>query len=126
MNEQRLAEKIRQHLNQGLGQLDAVTLTRLRSAREQALAAHKERWTAFGLALGGTGSGRLETVNFGPRFWVLVSALVLSTAIAVTYWQTAGTYLDNGDVDTALLAGDLPVRAYLDPNFYSWLKHSDE
>jgi hypothetical protein len=49
--------------------------------------------------------------------------MLLLALAGVWYWQTA-TQQQDEDVDAALLAGDLPVNAYVDHDFHSWLDQS--
>jgi len=50
-----------------------------------------------------------------------VLLLVLATGF---YWQAQNSLSDLEDVDSALLADDLPVSAYLDKGFDAWLHGS--
>ena len=59
MNEQQLAYRIRQSLNQGIG-LDAATLARLKASRELALARQKAPATSPAL-FGSSGSTRYRS-----------------------------------------------------------------
>lgn len=50
--------------------------------------------------------------------------LILGLA-GITYWQQSQRD-DGSDVDVALLAGDLPLHAYLDGGLETWLKRSSQ
>jgi len=125
MKEQDIAKKISQHLNYGANQLDRSVLARLQSARQEALELHAKPHHAFGLNLaGGTGNSHHhgEGRHYSLRFWLSLAAL-LATLLIAANWQTMdGDPLD--DVDATLLAADLPVHAYLDSDFDTWLKQS--
>lgn len=120
MNEERFAEKIRQHLNLGLTRLDQPVLTRLHKARGEALSRYKVHQTAFGLASAGNATVRLgHSVHFNTR-WLALAAMILVLG-GIIYWQNLEQN-GEGDIDAALLADDLPVNAYLDKRFDAWLK----
>jgi len=40
------------------------------------------------------------------------------------YWQTTAPLGDFADIDVNLLTDELPINAYLDSGFDSWLKRS--
>jgi hypothetical protein len=42
----------------------------------------------------------------------------------VVYWQSVASNGDLADVEIALLTDELPINAYLDKGFDSWLKRS--
>jgi hypothetical protein len=123
MNEPDLAKKIKQHLDFGLTQLQGETLSRLQSARKEALSAYKPAYRSVsGLALAG-GNGRRDGA-YQPfyRAWVPLAALIFGLLL-VNYWQTYQQPLDDqAEIDTLLLAEDLPVHAYLDDGFDAWLE----
>ncbi len=127
MNERYLAKKITQHLDFGLTQIQGDVLSRLKSAREKALAAHRP--TAQPVAdLALTGGGSVWTSSgYQPftRAWVPLAALVFGLLL-VNYWQTYHYQPPNSasEIDAFLLAEDLPVNAYLDDGFDTWLEDS--
>lgn len=123
MNEADLARKIAQHLDSGLEQLTGGTLSRLQGARQKALAAyHPKPRTLFGLAWAGHGGGE-KSGGFQPlyRAWVPLTALIFSLLL-VNYWQNYYQVGDQMEIDALLLAEDLPVDAYLDNGFDTWLE----
>jgi hypothetical protein len=54
---------------------------------------------------------------------IAAAALALATA-GVVYWQNAGPANGLTDIDLYLLTDELPINAYLDKGFDSWLKRS--
>lgn len=134
MNERDIAKKISQHLNYGANQLDRSVLARLHASRQQALELHAKPRHAFGLTLAGAaGNGRHPDATGGDhhhgtgkhlplRFWLSLAALLVSLLIAANWQAMDGDPLD--DVDATLLAADLPVHAYLDSDFDTWLEQS--
>jgi hypothetical protein len=123
MNEQELSKKIVLTLNHGLGQIDNDKLTRLRAARQKALAAYREPVTVLGLV---TVSGQTFNVSSWirkPMFWLPVLAIA---ALVATYsYNTADdVYDDVGELDAKLLTGELPIDAFLDKDFGTWVSES--
>ena len=122
-----LARKIVQRLDYGTDHLDQATRERLLTARKTALSHYKEQpvpvWVP---AWAGHAAGRLtEHHLLNARSLVLVAALLATFAGAIA-WQTmhTGNGNDTADIDAGLLTDDLPINAYLDKGFDSWLKRS--
>ena len=120
MNEMHFGNKIRQALNQGL-RLDQTQSERLRAARERALARQRAEpapalaWADNGVGNRGGGSG------VSLRLVAPVVALAISVAALYT-WQQNRVISDFEEIDSMLLTDDLPIDAYLDRGFQSWLK----
>jgi len=53
---------------------------------------------------------------------MLPAAIVVATITGLIYWQMSSHHEE--ELDTGLLAGELPIHAYTDPGFETWLKHS--
>lgn len=116
-----LGSRIARRLNQGLGEIDPATLARLRSARSTALERIQiqpdgEISPASDLAFK-LGPWR----HFNLRY-LLPLAAVLVIVSGMGYWQYLQHSDDLVDIDAKLLAGDLPIDAYLDNGLDSWLK----
>lgn len=123
MNERDIAKKITQHLNYGTNQLDRSVLEQLQSARKQALAAHASPQRVFGMAMAGHGDVHSGHHGHGHlRFWISLAVLLLGLLIAFNWLEMNGAEPD--DLDATLLAEELPVHAYLDSDFDSWLDQS--
>jgi hypothetical protein len=120
MNEPEFGNKVRQVLNQGT-RLGPHVEARLRAAREFALARH-EAEPVSALAWAGVLIGRLGGLG-GLSLRVLLPAVVLGVALTAIYgWQKNQKAAEFADIDSRLLAGDLPIDAYLDKDFDTWLK----
>lgn len=127
MNEQELAKKIVQNLDQGLGHIKQGTLYRLQSARMAALERyHRAPQPVFGLAWAGDAAFRLSHSRHLNTRNVLALGLLLLSLIGVVYWQLAIQSSDIAEIDMSLLTGDLPINAYLDSGFEAWLKRSSQ
>lgn len=132
MNEQTVIQKIKHHLNFGTRQLDRGTLARLQKARGEALSRLQARETAESFSWAYPEPGRRaagwlgHAPHFGIRLWLPLTVLLLGLMVAVTYWQHQEENGDAEEIDTLLLADELPVNAYVDKRFEAWLKHSQE
>ncbi|HUJ87431.1 MAG TPA: DUF3619 family protein [Burkholderiales bacterium] len=123
MNEPEFGNKIRHLLNQG-AQLDPRVAERLRAARGLALArGATERASA--LAWAGGVFGRLGGLG-GLSLRLLLPVALLGIALTTIYgWQQNQKMAEFADIDSQLLADDLPIDAYLDKGFDAWLqKHA--
>jgi hypothetical protein len=123
--ENELARRIVEHLDAGVDQLDPATRERLLAARERALGRYREQpEPALGLAWAGHAIARVSGHRFySVRNLVAVTALVLGlTGLAI--WNSLGPTNELADVDAGLLTDELPINAYLDKGFDSWLKRA--
>ncbi len=121
MNEREFANKIKQDLNYGTGRLSAHVSTRLKQAREQALAAFAaQNVAAPGYAYAGH-SGHSHLHPIASRTW-LPFALITLALVGALYWQQEMSHEEN--IDVALLSSDLPLNAFVDQNFQAWLDRS--
>jgi uncharacterized protein DUF3619 len=121
-----LARRIIQHLDFGADHIEPRTRERLLEARKAALSHYKEELQpARGLAWAGGALTRRESSFFSPRN-VIAGAALIAVLIGMAYWQNNGSNPANelADIDVGLLTEDLPINAYLDKGFDSWLKRS--
>lgn len=120
MNEAQFAHRIRQQLDLGT-RIEPRIAAQLRAAREQALAQHRPG-SADELALAGASLGRLGGVRV-LLFRVALPAMILGIACATTFvWQQQQRAAEIEELDALLLSSDLPIDAYLDQGFATWLK----
>jgi hypothetical protein len=133
VNELLFARRIKDTLDAGL-LLPAETGARLKVARERAL----ERQLAQGEALTIAGHG-IAGLRWGgmsnPWTRIIVPlAFLVAAVIGLQQWQearqaarfAAQQAAEIEEVDAGLLTGDLPIRAYIDEDFQSWLKQSSQ
>ncbi|HJW25105.1 MAG TPA: DUF3619 family protein [Rhodocyclaceae bacterium] len=125
MTEDRFAYSVRQALNHGLSDMSPATSRRLEAARHLALARQKQAVPQLSLAVAGHG-----TIHFGAAAPYLkqalaILALLLGMWIAF-YWHSHQYIAELEEVDSALLADDLPPEAFLDQGFFEWLNDSSE
>ena len=123
MNENHIGYRLRQYLNQGLT-LKREASERLKFGREQALQKQKADAYATSTAWADNVLGRLGvTQALLPRV-VLPAAVLVIGLLAINTWQQTQAVLEIEEIDAAVLAGDLPIDAYLDKGFDAWLKRS--
>jgi hypothetical protein len=123
--EHELAKNIVQHLDYGVSRLEPGVRERLLAARKAALLQYRERPAPVaGLAWAGQAVARItEHRHAGARHLVAVSVLV-AALVGIAYWQSNGVSNELAEIDTGLLTDELPINAYLDKGFDSWLKRS--
>jgi len=120
--EEQFARRLCHLLDRGTDLLDPVVTERLRAARWRALERQPARAHAPAFAIVGAGG----TASLGRRrplrMLLLLLALVL-VSVAAYHWNGFEQAANHEAIDTALLADDLPPKAYLDPGFRTWLSH---
>lgn len=118
--EEEFGLRIRARLNAGSANLSPDLSERLFEARQRALARHKA--PIGGLSLAGA-AGFMGRQLFGMDFArPMFAALALITVLMASDYATSllrASRLE--EVDSALLADDLPINAYLDRGFDAWL-----
>lgn len=124
MNEDRLGARMRGLLNQSLSQIDADKLRRLQGGRERALQRHGVSGFELVPAWAGRVFGPLGPLGITSR-WVLPAAFVVLALIGFQYWQNSQPD-DLSDLDASVLKSELPIDAYLDQGFQSWLRRSSD
>lgn len=125
VQEREIAQRIVRELDRSTLRIDKDTATRLLAAREQALAQYQQM-PVIGMA--GTGtfvSHWFDRPASGARYALSLAVLILGLA-GIVFWQSSnGSGSELADIDARLLTDDLPIDAYLDKGFDSWLnRHS--
>lgn len=122
MNEKDIAQKVTRTLDWGLSRIEDDKIVKLRAARQKAMAQYKEPVNVLGLV---TISGHtLDTSGWlrKPLFWLPILAVVAAT---VAYNAMDDDVIDETSaLDAQLLTGELPINAFLDKDFQSWVKDS--
>lgn len=119
--ELKFACKVRQALNQCADDIDAKTVARLFSVRQQALG--RQRVPAGGLAFAGMAHIAAHLLSNYGRTLIAAFALILGVVFSY-YWNHFEQAAENEEIDSALLSDDLPPAAYLDKGFQAWLDRS--
>lgn len=115
--------KARQILNQGLDTLDRGVADRLHTARQAAV--NSQRMPVRGLRLAGIGHSVELAFFSNARNLVAVMALSVG-AIGTYYWNAFEQAQEFEEIDSALLADELPPSAYLDRGFHAWLERASD
>lgn len=121
MNEERYASRVRQALNHGLKDIPPASARRLEAARHLALSRQKQVLPQMVLAGHNTSPFRFATDNRYLRQILAVLALLLGMWISF-YMDSVKYVTAIEEVDSALLSDDLPPEAFLDNDFFEWLK----
>ena len=117
--ERQFGHRIRHLLNQGTHEVNPGVASRLADARERALERVGTE-PALEWADNVTGDG-VGWAGLAARVLIPV-AMLLACAGAVYTWQQNQRAAEIEEVDALLLTDDLPIDAYLDRGFQSWLK----
>jgi hypothetical protein len=124
MNEQEFSKALTTYLDDGSRLLDTRVTQRLAAGREHALSAYRAPVNVFGLA---TVSGQVRNPIWlmrQPLVWV--SVLLMAAAL---WWAQPSPpddlYDDVGLIDAKLLTSELPLDAYLDQDFATWMKEKE-
>jgi hypothetical protein len=115
--------KTRQILNQGLDTFDGKVTTRLHQARQLAL--NSQRMPVMGLRMAGIGHTLELAFLANARNLLAVMALSIG-AMGSYYWNAYEQAQEFEEIDSALLADDLPPSAYLDRGFHAWLERASD
>ena len=124
--EKEFATNIARTLDLGMSQIESDKLLRLHAARQNAMLAYREPVTILGMA---TVSGHtLDMSNWirKPLFWLPVLAIAIAVA-GYTFSGAEDIYDETGgELDAQLLTGELPINAFLDKDFGSWVQESSQ
>jgi hypothetical protein len=123
MNEDDLARRIVRYLDESLDDIPAREVERLNAARQAALRPARARRPGSRAAPGGW-LDRLVGRGLVARLAV-PAALAVAVVAGLLYWQITAHH-ESIDVETALLADELPIHAYTDPGFDTWLRHASQ
>ena len=121
MNEERYAYRVRQLLNHGLKDIPPAASRRLEAARHIALA--KQKRAEPQLVMAGLRNDTFISCSHFPYLKQALSIVALLLGMWLSfYWHSVEYVTELEQVDTALLADDLPPEAFLDDDFFEWLK----
>lgn len=122
MNELHFAHKVRQHLNRGLHELPPETAARLADARHAALASQKLTVSRSVLAT----AGNFVHFHFDNRYLkqIFATLVLLLCVVLSAFWMADQHVTEQGDIDSALLADELPIGAFTDKGFAAWLNRT--
>jgi len=122
-DQDQFAKKIAKYLDAGTADLRAGTLYKLQQARAKALARlEPARGTQSELvhALAGRGGGSIGGLRRG--IWLGFGVLLLAAGIfGYQQWHFYQQTRDLAELDLQILTSDLPIDAYVDRGFQTWL-----
>ena len=124
--EKDFARGIVQSLNLGLSQIEEDKLARIRTSRQRAMAAYREPVTILGMV---TVAGQtLDMSNWTrkPLFWLPILAIAVTVAGYSLSIPDDNFDETSGELDAQLLTGELPINAFLDKDFGSWVQESSQ
>jgi hypothetical protein len=118
-----IAAAIVRRLNDGVETLDGDTARRIAAARRAALAQADAAMHPAPAAMSLPHGSRRRA--FGWRYALPLAAILLYAG-GIGYWhqRIVGQSGRIAEIDTGLLTQDLPISAYLDKDFATWLKRS--
>lgn len=115
MNQDDLARRIVGRLDHNLTELPADIAGRLAQARQRALRA-RPRMRPWHIRFSDW------VASHRMMFKVALPALFVVLAAGAVYLLQSTSTEDPFDVETALMADELPLHAYTDPGFDAWLR----
>lgn len=106
---------IKELLEASTQQISTETLEKLRRARTRALDHQRVGGTIPVLAWLGPASGK-SNVSHSSRLtnFAIVILFVACLVSGATFWLNYSTEREIGELDVAILTGDLPIHVYLD------------
>ena len=127
--EARLAARLASGLSARIETLPVDVAERLRFAREQAVSRARDvrrASAAGGTVISVSASGVAALSGFGAWWPRVASALPLLVLVAgflmIEQWSVREQVLAAAEIDSRLLADDLPPAAYSDPGFAEYLR----
>jgi hypothetical protein len=122
MNENDLARRIVAQLDRSLAELPMSSVRKLEAVRAAALARVRDADSLAGPSWLGRLLGHQGLRGGLAMRLILPVAIVIASLTGLIYWQFSSHYED--ELEAGLLAGELPLHAYIDPGFDTWLTHT--
>ena len=120
MNEKDFGTRLKPWLDRAASDVGEMQATRLKAARLRAMDRYREPVRILGLVP--VAAGTAETIHYGivSRALLWLPILALLTVLAFQSVREP----DLGEIDALLLTQELPIEAYIDQDFRSWLGKS--
>ena len=116
-DELEFGQKLCRVLDRGAASLDHEPTARLFAIRQQALGRYRP---AARLSMAGFGDLTVSARDYARG---LLAAVALSIgALGAYYWNTLDQAVEHAEIDSALLADEVPFNAYIDQGFMAWLE----
>lgn len=131
-NELNFAYKVRHALNENLDKLPVSTTERLASARKIALSRKKSESGLKVLVMPRVVAGEVGKFFSDPLSWMArmglaVPLIVLAVGLTSIYqFEQQRLIRDTAETDAEVLADELPLSAYLDHGFNTYLATRDD
>lgn len=123
MNEERYASRVRQALNHGLNDISPAVARRLEAARHQALSRQKQAAPQMVLASSKFSGIQFRILSDNRHLRHILAILALLLGMWLSFYMDSVNYVTQmEEVDSALLSDDLPPEAFMDKDFFQWLK----
>lgn len=131
--EGQVALRVTARLSQGAEALPHDISERLRFARERAVAAAQQRRRTEAVTVAAPAvvmSGRSAALGGPPSVWLRMASalplvLLLAGLVLIQHHHDAEQISAAAEIDSALLADELPPAAYRDPGFLEYLRGAD-
>ena len=117
MNEKEFGTRLKPWLDRTAAGVGEMQATRLKAARLRALDRFREPVRILGLVPVGAGTAETLRYTVVPRALLWLPILALLTVLA---FQSVSEP-DLGEIDAMLLTQELPIEAFIDQDFRSWL-----
>ena len=123
MNEERYASRVRQALNHGLKDIPPASARRLEAARHLALSRQKQPAPRLVLANSDLPRFHFNFASDNRYLRQILAIFALLLGMWISFYMDSNKYISEiEEVDSALLSDDLPPEAFLDNDFFEWLK----
>lgn len=125
------ARQVRRALYEGLDNIPTHYRERLTSARQYAVSRKKQpafsRVAAFLPKLSMSGNHMLPPEWASSRLWLMVSLASLLIGLTMIYDISLHQHIhETAEIDALVLTDELPLTAYLDEGFNSYLDQKEE
>lgn len=120
MNDEMFVRRIAGHLSAAARDVDPVVGERLRHARDRALQVQRKKGL-FTIFLDHAFALRVRFALVPALRSSAMAVALVALFLGGDYWTTVSRVTALQEVDAALLMDDLPIEAYLDPDFRAWL-----
>lgn len=123
MNEDRYASRVRLALNHGLKDISPASARRLEAARHLALSRQKQSAPQMALTSGSSSGFHFRFASDNRHLRQILAVLALLLGMWISFYMDSNNYVGELEaLDSALLSDDLPPEAFLDNDFFQWLK----
>ena len=126
------AYKVRRALDENLEYLPASTLNKLENVRKKALLTQKKSSPLQQLFIGRAVAGHFQNLFRDPFAWItrvsfiLPAVIVAAGLIGIYQFEQQERISEIAEIDALVLADELPLSAYVDKGFSTYLTELEE